>query len=31
MAHEEVEDKMASQGVDGHKTVKAVKRMVEAC
>jgi hypothetical protein len=30
MAHEEAEGKMAIQGVDGHKTVKVVKRMVEA-
>jgi len=29
MAHEEAESKMASQGVDGQKTVKAVKKMAE--
>jgi hypothetical protein len=31
MAHEEAEDKMASQRVDGHKTMNVVKRMVEVC
>jgi hypothetical protein len=31
MAHEEAEIKMASQGVDGQRVVKVVKKMVEVC